>query len=100
MVIVVINILRWINGIFQTRKVFPLQMRPYLKIVITLFVVSGITICLAYIAHIYFDYMWVRLFGVFTIVVLLYGLSTWFIILSNKEKQAIKSYVSTRYLKK
>ena len=99
-VIVVINIFRWINGVFQTRRVFPLQMRPYIKIVVTLFVVSGITICLAYIAHFYFDNMWVRLFGVFSIVVLLYGLSTWFIILSNKEKQAIKTYVSTRYLKK
>lgn len=92
-VILLTSIVRWINGIFQTKRVFNLNTKAYLNLVAILFLTTSLTFGVAYLLHSILLNRWVRMFCVLFVVVSLYSVLSWFCILSKKEKNACRNYL-------
>ena len=90
-VIAVVSVIRWINGIVQANKVYELYTKSYLMVVLRLFCTTFITFSLSLLIHICVRAMWFRLISIIFIVIVLQCILTWLIVFSKDEKKYIVS---------
>lgn len=95
-VIFAIAIIKWINALYQSNKVFTIDRDLYLNTIIRLFLVTvGVFIC-TYTLHYYIDNTWLRISSVLVTDIVLYVVLFYFAILSNDERIRIKQFLRHR----
>lgn len=93
LVLVAINIFRWINAIIQTKKVFRFDHLRYLFLCFKLLSSSIIVCVLGVIVHLLVKSVVVRFLSVFAVVICSYSLLAWFFILDSSDRDKIQLYV-------
>lgn len=93
-VLVAINIIRWINAIIQTRKVFRIDFRHYYRLCFRLILSTAIVVLLGVLVHHSIDNSLIRFLSVLFSVSFFYSIIAWFYILDYHDRERLRSYIS------